>query len=317
MSDIYEQIYAEVDKINDRTTREILSTYAQVYSDVAKKLKKNLDYTENPLFTKVSQYVMDKYVANSFAGLVEDLKKVVPNGIETATSLAYAEALLSKRVKDDIRNINLDELMKDVPRTLKNGQVVTQLKQVTMKDLLQATHNTEYAVKKMIRETFTKHLTIDSLKKQGNKAMADKLIQELSGAKLENSIRLGMTGIVDKAGRRWNVDTYVNMAVRTKYHQCHVAGVKQFVEDYDGHGDLARIPTNQKTLDACKNFEGMIISLTGLTEGYRTYDELKATNLIFHPNCRHNPKPYWDEESIPKSTMSTHTRISKKVDKFL
>lgn len=317
MPDIYEQIYSQVDKINDKTKKEILTAYADVYSAVAKNLQKNLDYRNNPMFSKVSQYVMDKYVANSFAGLVQDLKKVVPQGIETATSLAYAEALLSKRIRDDIRNINLDDLLKDVPRTLKNGQIVTQLKQVTMQDLLQATHNTEYSVKKLIRETFTKHLTIDSLKKQGNKVMADKLIQELSGSKLKETIRMGMTGIVDKAGRRWNVDTYVNMAVRTKYHQCHVAGVKQFVEDYDGHGDLARIPVKQKTKDACKYFEGMLISMTGLTEGYRTYDELKATNLIFHPNCRHNPKPYWDEASVPKSTISAHKRINKKVDKIL
>lgn len=315
--DVYEKIYQEAQRLNDKNLKDIISTYAKTYSDVANMLKKHLSYKSNPKFTKVSQYVMDRYVADRFADLVVELTKVVPKGVDTAVSTAYAEALLSKHIKDDIKNISLDQLLKETPKVLKNGTVVTQLKEVTMRDLLQATNNTEYAVKRLIRETFTKHLTIDSMLQRGHKEIAARLSSELSGKKLEQLIGTNMTGIVDKSGRKWNVDTYVNMAVRTKFHQAHVEGVKQFVEDYDGHGDLARIPTNQKTVDNCKHFEGLIISMTGKTEGYRTYAELKATNQIFHPNCRHNPKPYWNEESIPKSTMATHKRISKKSSKFL
>lgn len=317
MADIYEQIYEEAQKINDRNLRDIVSTYAKSYSQISKVLKQNLNYKNNPMFTKVSQYMLDKYVADSFAELVMDLQRKVPQGVETAMTIAYAEALLSKYIKDDLKNISLEQLMRDTPRILKNGNIVTQLKEVTMKDLLQATHNTEYAVKKLIRETFTKHLTIDTMIQRGQKEIADKLIKELSGYKLDSLVHSNMTGIVDRAGRRWNVDTYMDMAVKTKFHQAHVAGVQQFVEDYDGHGDLARIPRNHLTNDACKPFEGLIISMTGKTEGYKTYDELKATSLIFHPRCRHNPKPYWDEESIPRTTMATHKRLNKKVNKFL
>ena len=54
--------------------------------------------------------------------------------------------------------------------------------------------------------------------------------------------------------------------------------------------DLAIIPS-KGAKDHCKNFEGMIISLTGLTKNYPTYDQLKATNLVFHPRCKHNPIP--------------------------
>lgn len=315
--DIYEQIWVEAEKINDKNLKETLAVYAEVYGDIASKLKKNLSYKNNPMFTKVSQHALDKYVTSRFSDLAQKLKKIVPKGVDTAMSTAYAEALLSKHIQDDLTNLSLDDLLKDVPRMMKNGTVATQLKQVTMQDLLQATHNTDYAVKKLIRETFSKHLTIDTLIKNGQKEMANRLISDLSGNKLDSLIGSNMTGIVDRSGRRWNVDTYLDMAVRTKYHQAHVAGVQQFVEEYDGHGDLARIPTNQLTKDACKNFEGMIISMTGATGGYRTYSELKATNLIFHPRCRHNPKPYWDFESIPKSTVATHKRISKKANKLL
>lgn len=303
-------------EINDRNLKDILAVYEDAYKEVAKNLKKNLSYKSNPYFSKVSQYMIDKYVETRFRDLAAELKKVVPRGVETAVSVAYTEAVISKHIKDGLTNIQFEKVLHDTMRITRNGRVATELSEITMKDLLQVTNNTEYAVKRLIRETFSKHLTVKNMLNRGQKQLADRVIKELSGKKLESLIDSNMTGIVDRAGRRWKVTDYVDMAVKTKFHQAHVKGVQEFIEEYDGHGDLARIPKNQSTVDTCKHYEGLIISMTGRTPGYRTYEELKATNLIFHPRCRHNPVPYWDEDSIPKSTMLAHKRVNKKLDKL-
>lgn len=306
-----------LEDINDKNFKEIMRTYETAYTEITKQLKQTLNYNKNPLFKTVSHYVIDKYVEQRLQQLSRDLKVVVPSGIDTAFSIAYTEALAQKHIEQGIKNINLEELLKEAPTVMKNGKVATSLGEVTMQDLLQITRNTEYAVKKLIRETFSKHMTVQTMIQKGRKDLANKIIKDLTGKKLDNLIEQNITAIVDRAGRRWNVNTYVDMAVKTKYHQAHVEGIKQFVQDYNGYGDLARIPVKKDTVDACKAFEGMIISMTGATAGYKTYNELKATGLIFHPRCRHNPVSYWNESSIPKSTLQQHKRISKKADKIM
>lgn len=304
-------------ELNDKNLLIIQKAFEDAYKEIARKLKINLSYNNNPMYTKVSQYTIDKYVEQRILQLSKELQIVVPKGVQTAFSIAYAEALSSKFLADGLSDISVDKVLKDVPKVMKNGSIATNIAQVTTRDLLLVTNNTEYAVKRLVRETFAKHMNVQNMLNIGRKDLAKTLVQELSGNKLLDTIDENMTGIVDRAGRKWHVNTYVDMAVKTKYHQAHVEGVRQFVNEFNGHGDLARIPKNQLTVDACKGFEGLIISMTGRTAGYRTYDELKATNLIFHPRCRHNPVPYWDEESIPKSTIKKHKTVRNKSDKIL
>lgn len=304
-------------ELNDRNLLIILKAYEDAYREIARKLKINLSYSNNPMYTKVSQYTIDKYVEQRLLELTKELKSSVPKGVSTAFSIAYAEALSAKYLAEGLSNVSLDKVLKDVPRVMKNGSITTGLAEITMKDLLLVTNNTEYSVKRLVRETFAKHMNVQNMLNIGRKDLAKTLAKELSGNKLLDTIDENMTGIIDRAGRKWHVNTYVDMAVKTKFHLAHVEGVRLFIDEHDGHGDLARIPIRQTTIDACKGFEGLIISMTGRTEGYRTYGELKATNLIFHPRCRHNPVAYWDEESIPNSTIRKHKTVRNKSDKIL
>ncbi|MFP3802110.1 hypothetical protein, partial [Paraburkholderia sp. SIMBA_027] len=59
--------------------------------------------------------------------------------------------------------------------------------------------------------------------------------------------------------------------------------------------------------DECKNFEGMIISLNGLTEGLLTYQELYNSNLIFHPNCQHKLHLV-KIENLPAKVVEKHNQ---------
>ncbi|MFP5303468.1 hypothetical protein R2R70_20030, partial [Cobetia sp. SIMBA_158] len=90
----------------------------------------------------------------------------------------------------------------------------------------------------------------------------------------------------------------------TKLNQAHVEGVR--VGGLERGIDTAIISTHNAE-DECKNFEGMIISLNGLTEGLLTYQELYNSNLIFHPNCQHKLHLV-KIENLPAKVVEKHNQ---------
>lgn len=99
--------------------------------------------------------------------------------------------------------------------------------------------------------------------------------------------RRGITGFVDKAGRRWKLSTYAEMALRTTSAEALARGTadKMLERGFDlveviGHN------CNHHPSDPghpCVAFEGETFSLTGLSREYEHLSELPP----FHPNCRH------------------------------
>jgi hypothetical protein len=94
---------------------------------------------------------------------------------------------------------------------------------------------------------------------------------------------------VDKAGRRWGSDKYFDMLTKTVMaNAANEAYVNTLLQE--GH-DLVKVNINGAK-DACRNWEGRILSLTGATKGYTTLDEAKATGEVFHPRCKHRLVAY-------------------------
>lgn len=266
------------------------------------------------MFLSISVYSLFKFVESQFNDLDAELDSTVSDEIEYAYVLGFAVGLMAY-----YNSIKVAFTFKSVMAEASLGvdkAVLIKLKAVAMKDLLQVTKNTEYMTKKLIQDVMAKHLTINQMKNLGRDDLANLIIKDLTGKKLKGDIQKNMVAIVDKAGRRWTVDNYVDMVTRTKAQEVYVKGMQTFADKNGGNGDLARIPHNILTVDACKEFEGMIISMTGATEGYQTYDELRSTGMIFHPRCRHTPEPYWSEADIPEDIMATHKEISSNSKKL-
>jgi len=89
----------------------------------------------------------------------------------------------------------------------------------------------------------------------------------------------------DSSGRVWNTKTYIQMNVRTNtmrvYNDCLADNVAR-----ETGGDLMRISTGGDQDCDCAAWEGCIISLTGKTKGFPTYDDARNGGC-FHPNCTH------------------------------
>ena len=97
----------------------------------------------------------------------------------------------------------------------------------------------------------------------------------------------GITGFVDAAGKRWNMETYAEMIARTTPRQAMIEGTKNRLLEH-GH-DLAEIigGIGENTCETCEAWDGRIVSLTGKTSGYPTLDEARDAG-VFHPQCTHN-----------------------------
>lgn len=103
----------------------------------------------------------------------------------------------------------------------------------------------------------------------------------------------GVTGFTDKAGRNWELGSYVEMATRTAAGQAHVQGG---LDRYAQRGRyLVIVSDAPEECEKCRPYEGRVLSLTGRepppddVAGHRYGGTLAAARAagFMHPNCRH------------------------------
>lgn len=102
----------------------------------------------------------------------------------------------------------------------------------------------------------------------------------------------GITTFTDKAGRTWDLGSYTEMAMRTA--SAHAALQGRIDTQASLGNDLMQISRIGTTCPICAPWQGVVISISGKTPGYKTVDEARAAG-VFHPNCRHT-MVMWDVE---------------------
>ena len=159
----------------------------------------------------------------------------------------------------------------------------------TYNDMLIATKYMSEAAKKFVRVKTSQVMQLQQAIRQGNKSLAYSLARQLEAGKLSKDANSqAFTGIVDKAGRRWNLKNYSEMVVRTKAQQAHIYGTAEQAHELGCH--LFIISSHNAT-DACSHWEGKIISVGEDIEGYPSYEEIASSLECFHPNCKHSITP--------------------------
>jgi hypothetical protein len=185
---------------------------------------------------------------------------------------------------------SLKEATENVAFSMLAKETVDAIMQDTFDDLLTATRLTSKRTKQIVRRVVSEKMKMDMAQSRGYRVMNKNIIEELTKSGLSRTVTEdGFVGIIDKAGRKWKMSNYVDMVVRTKYKQARFEGLRTKALEDDI--DLAMI-SSHGAKDACKNYEGMIISMNGTTAGYPTYSELRKSNRIFHPRCKHTIYPF-------------------------
>ena len=123
----------------------------------------------------------------------------------------------------------------------------------------------------------------------------------------------GVTGFVDRAGRRWGIDSYAEMAVRTANNRAHNQGRK---DQYQELGvELVLTSWHRASAPQCIPYQGKILALSGQAGPRQVQDrstgemimvEVTATldeaieNGYHHPNCAHFEQAYIPGMPIPQ-----------------
>lgn len=87
---------------------------------------------------------------------------------------------------------------------------------------------------------------------------------------------------VDAAGRAWNSDNYFNMLLRTTASRVNREAYNANL--IDAGFDLCTIEGGGDPCPACLAWRGVVVSLTGATDGFPTYEDAISAG-VFHPNC--------------------------------
>jgi hypothetical protein len=108
------------------------------------------------------------------------------------------------------------------------------------------------------------------------------------------AVQEGGFGFVDRAGKRWALDTYSEMAVRTITREAVSQGA---LARMASHGiNLGRISTHANSCKLCAPWQGRLVSLDGtitdyLGEAVTDLASLPNGGPPFHPYCEHSVAP--------------------------
>lgn len=117
--------------------------------------------------------------------------------------------------------------------------------------------------------------------------------QQAAQRALDRFADRGITGFVDSAGRKWELEAYTEMATRTAVGRAQVAGA---LDRFQSSGrDLVIVSDATQECEVCRRWEGKVLSISGDTPtGTRTGGFTVAGTVaeaqragLHHPNCRH------------------------------
>lgn len=108
--------------------------------------------------------------------------------------------------------------------------------------------------------------------------------REAMQASLNSFAAKGISGFTDKAGRKWDLASYTEMATRTTTARAALQG---HIDNQTKFGnDLVKVSSIGVTCPICARWQGRALSISGKTPGYPALEEARADGL-FHPNCKH------------------------------
>lgn len=131
---------------------------------------------------------------------------------------------------------------------------------------------------------------------------------------LDRLLARGVTGFTDKAGRNWDLASYVEMAVRTGTAQAAVQG---HLDRLGAAGlDLVQVSNAPQECVRCRPWEGKVLDRTtggervvevehGINDGEMVRVEVAGSVVeavaagLMHPNCRHSLSVYIPGVSRP------------------
>lgn len=291
---------------------ENLETLQEVYKNAMLKMAQMVENADPNNLLQASLY---ESLLSQHAFILNELNEESSQIVEDSLRTAYEAGQLNAMVSLGIAS-TLVEASRGTGFSLVNRNRIDAMVRDTFKDVLKANSIMGEEIKKKIRDIEAQVMRENIALQRGTVTSAKDLKQRFIDAGFSKSlVDDSWKGITDAGGRRWDLSTYTHMLARTKLQQAQIEGVRTFSEEHNDH-DLA-IVSSHGAKDACRHFEGMIISLSGKTAGYKTLRELKSSGLIFHPNCQHSVHAIGDLDILPEKLKEKAKQAERSATKAL
>ena len=304
-------------------------------ADITVLLRNLFLRTEQELIKEISKKRMLGQVEYAEVIALERVQRILQNMVDTSWN--YVPAMIEKIFYHSDKDATGYANARDITGTHSASQIaiMEQLANNLQGELMEMAGT----AKKSVEKVFTiARLENDPYRKL---ALEEILRQEASGKPwIKSSQDLvkemetnGITGFTDKAGRKWSMQAYGNMAVRTTARQAEVAALLTS-DEYD----LWQIVKVGTTCPVCAPLEGRVYSKSGANPDYPPLsiafgkidpsgsNDLSNTYLNIHPNCLHSLVKYTtigksaeqiqkdkDFSSIDKNPLSRDPRTKKQI----
>ena len=108
---------------------------------------------------------------------------------------------------------------------------------------------------------------------------------------VDTAQRRGLTAFRDRRGRKYQPETYVDMATRTAVVRARVAGVVQGVQD--AGEKFVQVSESPDECPLCSRWEGKILVVAGDVSPPAVGSLAEARGAgLFHPRCTHMVRPF-------------------------
>lgn len=247
-----------------------------------------------------------------------EVKKVpaeIRKALEEASQIALAD--LEKAIRDAIASGAIEqapadsvlELLSDLSQQAVNNAnlVNTVMLQSGQSAYLQAINNTVLWQNQMLdtvlaQQALNETTSAVTLGVETRRQALQKAISQLA----DN----GIYGFVDRAGRHWSPEAYMNMDIRTTVHNAAIQSIRMRQEDYGS--DIFQVSTHPGARPLCYPYQGKFYSWVNdggtFTDGNgtrHTYKPISSTSYgqaagLFGINCGHYPLPQIPRVTIPQ-----------------
>lgn len=263
-------------KVNEEAIARLVNTYKRAYKEIVKELEGATDFGvyHRKALLKQIEGTLEALGENTQEFLEKELPKYYVSGANDAvTQMKAIDAPL--RVSKGFSRIHKEAI----------AALVDDSAKAFAEALTGVNRNANVMLNKAVREEMTQRLATGQIKGEALKKTKQTIIAQIKDQgidALKSKAYTTKNGVVVR--QTWTLDRYSEMLIRTKAVEARNRGFgNRMVEN--GY-DLVQVSRHFSTHEACRVWEGKILSMTGANKAFPTVQKAEEEGL-FHPNCKH------------------------------
>lgn len=254
-------------------TQSLFEIYTEAENVMLRKVTKRVDRGVKDLGWSEAKLAEVVRLREDLERTLKQLEKKASKEIGNAITQAYGSGYNSA-------NLDLGELR----QALSDIKIPLSVKNL----ILETSRRLDMAHLKILRSTTDAYRDIIAEVSTGVLTGTTTRIQAAQDA-LDKFAAKGITSFIDKAGRRWEMASYVEASVRGSTGRAAIMG--HIDRQQELGRDLVVISDHPSECPKCRPWEGKILSLSGNDPNHTSLSTAISSGL-FHINCKHTLTGY-------------------------